>query len=155
MAQILVFSDSHGNLKEMIAATRAHKPDYIIHLGDYLEDAVTLQDGFPNIEVKMVPGNCDSATDRNRTEEQMISGRKVLFTHGHLYHVKSGLETLQAMGQERCADLLLFGHTHTAYYKQIGQMHMLNPGSIGKGERPSFAKVGISPREILCEHIYL
>ena len=34
MTKILVLSDSHGNLQNMIWAVKKEKPDRIIHLGD-------------------------------------------------------------------------------------------------------------------------
>ena len=57
--KILVLSDSHSALRFMREAVRAVKPDAIVHLGDYYDDARVLAEENPHIPVHMVPGNCD------------------------------------------------------------------------------------------------
>ena len=41
--KILVFSDSHSTLRHMRSYLDALKPDAVIHLGDYYDDAETLR----------------------------------------------------------------------------------------------------------------
>ncbi len=59
MKKILVLSDSHGNVNNMVTAVRNTHPDQIIHLGDCWVDAEKLHQQFPMIMMEQVPGNCD------------------------------------------------------------------------------------------------
>ena len=59
MKRILVLSDSHGNVNNMIYAVKETDPDMIIHLGDCWTDAARLKTKFPHIPMEQVPGNCD------------------------------------------------------------------------------------------------
>lgn len=43
MKRVLVLSDSHGNVNNMILAVRREMPEMIIHLGDCWADAEQLQ----------------------------------------------------------------------------------------------------------------
>ena len=58
MERILVLSDSHGNVDNMIEAVNNTEPDRIIHLGDCFADARKLHKKFPEIPMAQVPGNC-------------------------------------------------------------------------------------------------
>ena len=55
MKRVLVLSDSHGNLNNMIYAVKTVSPELIIHLGDCWADATLLQKKFPNIPMEQVP----------------------------------------------------------------------------------------------------
>ena len=59
MKRVLVLSDSHGNVNNMVHAVKETDPDMIIHLGDCWTDAVRLKKKFPEIPMEQVPGNCD------------------------------------------------------------------------------------------------
>ena len=52
-------------------------------------------------------------------------------THGHKHGVKSGLERLVADGLAAQAQVVLFGHTHSAVCCQIQGMWVVNPGTCG------------------------
>ena len=61
-------------------------------------------------------------------------------THGHIYGVDGGrLDSLVYAAQERGAKLALYGHTHRAWYEELGGVQTLNPGTAGKGRELSFA----------------
>ena len=64
MERILVLSDSHGNVDNMIEAVNNTEPDRIIHLGDCFADARKLHKKFPEIPMAQVPGNCDWDDDQ-------------------------------------------------------------------------------------------
>ena len=49
--KILVLSDSHSALRFMRSCVDAVKPDAIIHLGDYYDDAEALAEDYPNIRI--------------------------------------------------------------------------------------------------------
>ena len=59
MKRVLVLSDSHGNVGNMIRAVKREEPDMILHLGDCVVDADALRREFPHITMVNVPGNCD------------------------------------------------------------------------------------------------
>ncbi|MDD6480674.1 MAG: metallophosphoesterase [Lachnospiraceae bacterium] len=145
MKNILVLSDSHGNLNNMILAVRKENPDMIIHLGDCMGDAQNLKLKFPGIPMEQVPGNCD-CSQQLAERELLIEGKKILICHGHTYNVKAGYLNLAYAAQEREADAALFGHTHRVYYDKHNQVTYLNPGSIGApgyGTPPSYGMLYI------------
>ncbi len=47
MKRILVLSDSHGNVNNMVTAVGQLRPDMIIHLGDCWADAETAAPEIP------------------------------------------------------------------------------------------------------------
>ena len=145
---ILVLSDSHSR-REMIEETvlrQIKKPDAIIFLGDGLRDIISADIG--DIPIYSVAGNCDAGSvffDSSTPTEQnlLIGNKRIFFTHGHKYGVKSTLSPLLSEGVKRGADIILFGHTHMAaegiltpendYGIQTDKnVYVMNPGSIGE-----------------------
>ena len=57
--KILIFSDSHRALGTMYDAIEAARPDAVIHLGDHLEDAESMETVFSTVEFYPVPGHSD------------------------------------------------------------------------------------------------
>ena len=57
--KILVLSDSHAAIHFMRSCVEAIKPQAIVHLGDYYDDAEALKELYPQIPLHQVPGNCD------------------------------------------------------------------------------------------------
>lgn len=130
MKKILVLSDSHGYVNNMIEAVKRVKPDMILHLGDVLVDVKDLEGYFPKILVESVPGNCD-CTMASTERILEIEGKRILICHGHTYQVKSTYLNLQYAAMEKEVDVALFGHTHKAFYQNHNGVIMMNPGSIG------------------------
>jgi putative phosphoesterase len=164
---ILVISDSHGRREriEEALARQIKKPDAIIFLGDGLRDITSAEIG--DIPVYAVSGNCDMGgmfCDNAPTEQCLILGeKKIFFTHGHRYGVKSTLSPLISEAAERGARILLFGHTHAPFERILTKdneygikieepIYIMNPGSIG--EYPySFGSITVSQGgEILLSH---
>ena len=140
MKRILVLSDSHGNVNNMVLAVRNENPDMIIHLGDCWSDAAQLQKKFPHIPMEQVPGNCDCS---HEFEERilMIEGRRVFICHGHTMNVKASYLRLAMTAKAEGVDAALFGHTHCVYHDFYEGIVYLNPGSIGAppyGTPPSY-----------------
>ena len=48
MKKLLILSDSHRNIQNMVEAVEIEKPDMIIHLGDHYRDAMQLAARFPD-----------------------------------------------------------------------------------------------------------
>ncbi len=145
---ILVLSDSHSR-REMIeeaVGRQIKKPDAIIFLGDGLRDIISADIG--DIPIYSVAGNCDAGSvffDSSTPIEQnlLIGEKRIFFTHGHKYGVKSTLSPLLSEGVKRGADIILFGHTHMAAegvlapdndygIKTDRDVYIMNPGSIGE-----------------------
>lgn len=140
MKQILVLSDSHGNLNNMILAVKHAAPDLIIHLGDCWADAERLRMKFPGIPLEQVPGNCDCRQEFQE-RELLIEGKRIFICHGHTMNVKAGYMKLKYTAEERQVDAALFGHTHRVFYDNHNGIIYMNPGSIGApgyGVPPSY-----------------
>ena len=142
--KILVFSDSHRALGTMYDAIERLRPDAVLHLGDHLEDAASMESVFSGVDFYHVPGNCDFASREQDTLEFFAGPVKVFATHGHRYYVKSTMDSLLNAAHFSGAKLVLYGHTHIAHIDYPAGMTVVNPGSSGLGAEPSFAQIDIS-----------
>ena len=140
---ILVLSDSHGAVAPMVRAVELAKPDLILHLGDCWRDGEQLHARFPDIPLEQVPGNCDFRPGEPAERLLVLEGKRILLCHGHTYGVKTSLLAAGFAAEERQLDLFLFGHTHRPLVDRRGRTLFLNPGSIGRSPRPSYATVTI------------
>ena len=169
MAELLVFSDSHGRAEGMRRAYDAQirRPDLIVHLGDGAREFEALFD--PSVPTLSVRGNCDLFGVEDLPEERMTeeAGHRILLVHGHRFGVKGGLWALISHAVECGADIVLFGHTHcpTEYCIPAGEvirgvrlsrpLYLFNPGSIGKNEDglgPCFGTVTLRGNAVLFSH---
>lgn len=149
--RIVVFSDSHGNIRHCAEAIERIKDvDMIIHLGDILKDVEALELLYPNITIEYVAGNNEfrNTAPYNRVLE--IEGKKIFITHGHLYRVKYEYDTIVQKGKSLKADVILFGHTHEGYEAYKDGMFILNPGSISlpKWGKASYGVIEIQDGKI-------
>lgn len=132
--KILVLSDSHAGLSLMRRCVEKVEPAAIVHLGDYYDDGQIIAQEHPSISFYQVPGNCD----RNRgwipdpeIKIEKICGIWAYLTHGHRHSVKQGLYSLLADARAAKAQVVLFGHTHSAVCYEEDGMWVLNPGACG------------------------
>lgn len=140
--KVLVLSDSHGNLSNMIQAVEREAPGIIFHLGDCWRDGQRLHDRFPDLPFEQVPGNCDYLRGFQEAEKLLYLGEKrMLMCHGHTYSVKQSLLAAGLAAEEKELDLFLFGHTHKPLVDMRGKTLFLNPGSIGDYARPTYGIV--------------
>lgn len=132
---ILVLSDSHAALSFMRRCVDKIKPQAIIHLGDFYDDAQALQEDYSHIPFHIVPGNCDRYRCPIGAREMLcypVGGVRLLMTHGHNYHVKSGIGALTAEARRLGAGAALYGHTHVAdCHQEEDGLWVLNPGTCG------------------------
>ena len=142
MKKILVLSDSHGEIKNMLYAVKKTRPDMIIHLGDCASDANRLRELVPDIDIVNVPGNCDFS-DEEAEQILSIEGFRILICHGHTYAVKMSYLSLECGALEKEVDLVMFGHTHRVFYDNHNGLYMFNPGSIGSPGYGAPASYGI------------
>ena len=166
---ILVFSDSHGHGSRMLEAfsRQIKRPDAIVFLGDGLRDLSYCD--FGEVPIFAVSGNCDVFTfyGKGSADEEIVmtlGGKRIMMTHGDRYAVKNGLARLILAADQKGADIVLFGHTHTPFEKRLDAgasdygielkkpLHIFNPGSIG-GYDASFGSLEITKScEVLLAH---
>ena len=132
---ILVLSDSHSSLRFMRQCADTIRPDVLVHLGDYFDDAVVLKEEYPQILVYQVPGNCDRYRCPPGLPEilvENICGVRVYVTHGHRHQVKMSIGLLLKDARAAKADIVLYGHTHAAdCHREDDGLWVMNPGSCG------------------------
>lgn len=133
--KILVLSDSHASYSFMRLCIQKVKPQHVIHLGDFYEDAQVMQGENPHIRFHIVPGNCDKFRCDPNCPEIMcysIEGVRIYMTHGHRHNVKTSLFSLLFQARKENAQCVLFGHTHSPVCeRQEDGMWVINPGSCG------------------------
>ena len=152
--KILVLSDSHGKVGNMERAVEAESPRMILHLGDCWRDGEKLHDLFPRIPFHQVPGNCDFRPAEPAEQLLFLDDKRVLMCHGHTYGVKQSLLTAGYTAEEQNLDLFLFGHTHRPLWDFRRRTLFVNPGSIGRGPRPTCAVVELSEGQPIGGRIY-
>lgn len=155
--QLVIFSDAHGDRREMRAVLERVRPDAVLFLGDGLADfeAVTADLSCLVIAVR---GNCDGMRE-DIPEERIfeLHGCRILMLHGHTRYVKHGTDALTDYAREQGVDLVLYGHTHTPDDRYLSfeegekPLRLLNPGSIRGGAlgRPTFATVTLQQGQMI------
>lgn len=150
--RIVVTSDSHGRSSNVFDIIERHidNANLFISLGDCnsgddLENA-KLYFG-KKLFIREVCGNCDFRSTAANEDMITFSGKKIFYCHGHTYYVKHGYEMLFSEAKARGADIALFGHTHTPYYKFSDNIHLFNPGSATSGD---YGIIDITPGGIMC-----
>ncbi len=149
---ILVISDSHGRVGEIEKVIEAYpEVKHIFFLGDCVSDIEDCQYIYSDRTFHIAQGNCDGHTLFKSEDMITLYGKKIFFTHGHSYYVKQSMEKLYAAASARGADLVLYGHTHTAKTEYADGIYFVNPGSIGSGTLgyTSFALVDITEKGIM------
>jgi putative phosphoesterase len=146
-----VISDTHGNASKLEdVILQQPKADCFLHLGDGEWDVDEAKTEFPDRNFLDVAGNCDFASSLPIENELVICGKRIFYTHGHRYYVKSGNSRIISEAIKRRADILLFGHTHRAFTSYEDGLYILNPGSLGHPDngRPTYGIVDITPAGI-------
>lgn len=146
--KLLILSDSHGNLSNMIQAVEKESPRIILHLGDCWRDGECLQETYPSIPFHQVPGNCDFRPAEPTERLLFLEDKRVLICHGHTYGVKQSLLSVGYTAEEQNLDVFLFGHTHRPLVDRRGKTLFLNPGSIGDYRRPSYGIVTLQGEKL-------
>lgn len=141
--KLLILSDSHGRLDDMFSAAQKEAPDAIIHLGDHIEDARTLQRRLGELPFYMVRGNCDFQAAGDTRLFFPLEGQKIFITHGHEYGVKNGIHTLLEQGASLGADIVLYGHTHKHFVGSRHGMLVMNPGQLERNTPHTPASYGM------------
>ncbi len=149
--RILAVSDSHHDISALTHVLRSYasKVDLIAHLGDGVEDlqwaARKARVVLPRVEG--VRGNGDDP-EPDLWPRRLIgnSERPILLLHGHLEGVSDDLGRIIYAAQAAGAKLVLFGHTHRAFFEEYRGILAVNPGSISRPrgrDYPTFAVVDV------------
>ncbi|KGP73860.1 metallophosphoesterase [Pontibacillus yanchengensis] len=128
MPKVLIISDSHGLSDEVqkIKDRHSDEVDGMIHCGD---SELPFDDNAMD-QFQKVQGNCDM-DERYQEELDFTIGDLTFFvTHGHLFRVKSTLMPLSYRADELGAQVICFGHSHTAGVEMVDGKLFINPGSI-------------------------
>ena len=134
---VLVLSDSHGNVDNMIRAVERVQPHRVLHLGDCQRDLAALQALFPALPMEGVPGNCDWGSCGQPERLIELGGVRIFMLHGHTRNVKNSPMAAMYAAKEYGAQVLLFGHTHVPLVDNDGSLLTLNPGAAGDHLRPT------------------
>jgi putative phosphoesterase len=125
--------------------------DLVIHLGDYVRDAMKFEEMHENIRHEYVPGNNDWIKETTPDRVLLLEGKRIFVTHGHHYNVKMTFSRLISKGKSENADAVFFGHTHIPHMQYTDGILLLNPGSAGLyngAEKPTYCLVEIKDGEI-------
>ena len=128
--KIGVVSDTHSLLIPPEVINGLNKTDMIIHAGDFctVKDVET----FSRLkDFKGVYGNMDGADVRKilpRREILEIEGVTIGIFHGEGPR-ESILDAVHNAFKDRKLDVVVFGHSHQPFNKQIGGTLYFNPGS--------------------------
>lgn len=147
--RLLVFSDSHGTRSVVEKALDDHpEAAHVFFLGDGLRQMEETAALYTGRVYHMVAGNCDWGAAQKTLELLTLEGRRIFYTHGHLYHVKYGLGELLTAGRGRSADIILYGHTHAAYTAYDEGVYIMNPGA-ARSVGGSYGIVDITPAGVV------
>ncbi len=145
---LAVFSDSHGKVRPMADAVAKYHPDCVLFLGDGVRDAERVRRDFPETRFIILRGNCDRDPSYEDRAVLKLEGVGIYAAHGHEHGVKYGLDKL--CNSVWCSGSLLgfYGHTHRPRLEDVRGMQIMNPGSIGSADHPTFGLVRIEDGKI-------
>ena len=136
--KILVVSDSHGNIGNILTAIDREQPDVLIHLGDGLPDLADIK--FSG-QIYAARGNCD-LNGKIKTMGKVEHNKKIiLYLHGHEFDVSKGYEKLVNFATAQGADIVLFGHTHRPDYFTRNGIVFVNPGAMKDRQSGTYATI--------------
>ncbi len=130
--------------------------DLILHAGDFVcIDVMTALEEFAPVEA--VAGNMDPYEISSRLETKRVvsaGGMKIGMMHG--WGPPAGLEK-KIRKHFDDVDLIVFGHTHYPFDKEVAGVHMFNPGSPTDRRWAPSHSIGIIEvdKELKTSHVQL
>ncbi len=141
--KIIAFSDFHGNLAAFVSAASIvakEKPDKTVLCGDLLGGINDQPEQIKQILQEMdttlylIRGNNDRPVHEQLLgvglEDNFVTyafGRTLFFTHGDRYNAYRMPPVLLRQG-----DVLIHGHTHIGFIRNVGGVLVANVGSMGQ-----------------------
>lgn len=126
--KLVLLSDTHGYIGEVLDYLKENKPNLLIHCGDYSSDAREIST-LLGLRYYCVRGNNDYEPQIPFKRILDIEGYKIYLTHGHKEGIYGGKEILYQKAREASCNLVFFGHTHVYCDIDLGGLRFLNPGS--------------------------
>jgi len=150
---ITVFSDLHGDSDKYMEEA-FQTSDYVFFLGDGLQRIMGFEYEYPQKFI-FVRGNCDLWDDTPTKRVIDLDGVRILVTHGHEQHVKTGILWLLHEAKAEDINIVLFGHTHQALVEEADGVLFVNPGSASRqyGGSATAAKITIENGRYFAEII--
>ena len=128
--RVLIISDTHRRNENLFKILdRIEKPDMIVHCGDVEGSEYTISE-CARCPVEMVAGNNDFFSDLPREREFYVGDYRVWLTHGHMYYVSMGNETIKQEAAAKGVDIVMYGHTHRPVIDTEDDVIAINPGSL-------------------------
>lgn len=126
--KLLITSDVHSDSSSLLRVIKKHKDvDYHLNAGDMCLDMNRME----RYHIVSVKGNNDFGSDLPYFRVLDLDGLKILLTHGHLEHVKFGIERLKLKAKLHNVNICIFGHTHQRYMMMEDDILFINPGALG------------------------
>ncbi len=159
--KFLVTSDIHGNRQLLERIVKENSGfDGLFFLGDGLTEFKHVMSKYPDIKTFSIPGNCDIGNFGREGAHSIaeIEGFRIFYSHGDTYSVKIGFSEICSAAHRHDADIVLFGHTHIPCNVMLSNLHLFNPGALGRaleefsygiielqqGKKPQFKHVIVS-----------
>lgn len=158
--KVAIVADTHRHkraIDKVVRVLQAEAPDRILHLGDNVEDAVTLS-ALLGQEVLTVAGNTDYSFSDPDERVLKLGGHTLYMVHGHFHQVKGSLAPLARAARGKGADIALYGHTHVALETEQGGVRIFNPGSAAlprEGQKPSLGMLELQEAEVTFRLVHL
>lgn len=156
--RLLVISDTHGRIEKAEEIILKQGPfDWVIHLGDYYDDARHLE-MRTGAEVIGVKGNMDGGYSREDYRILPTDFGQILLVHGHMEKVKQGVMNLLYRAEELGCKAAFFGHTHVPMFEEMYGIYLLNPGSLTLphlSAQGSYAVVDIGEGNLEASILYI
>ena len=144
MYRILVFSDSHGEVSDILRTIENIRDvDAVIHAGDISTDEIFIEKHIGSIPFYGVRGNNDLYSPYPYSREELLCGKKIFITHGHKYSVKSGHGVLYNLIDDNKYDIVIYGHTHVSVVENYNDCLIINPGAVRAYCSGSYAVIEI------------
>lgn len=158
--RIVVFSDTHGNYSAMHKIFKRNgDAGLFVFLGDGEPELERLRIQYIDSNIVSVAGNCDTCSAKPVSSVYDIGGgKKIFFTHGHKWGVRSSVDRLFFKAKEEGCSFAFFGHTHCRYAEMRDGILILNPGSAGcprDGKPASYAWVDVTDKGVVWNHVDL
>lgn len=150
--RILVISDSHAVTRNIDYCLQAHpEAKHVFFLGDNTRDIENIKVYHPDRIFHIVHGNCDYGSIYPSVDTIILGGKKIVYTHGHNFSVKSSTAVLLGKAKAAGADIVLYGHTHIANIRYEDGVYLVNPGSIAHSREGnnSYAVIDIEENGIM------
>jgi len=154
--KLLVISDTHGSVNMLTTvfkwAAEKKPPDDSICAAAFLGDGI--EDLYPAMRAAgfscnwaIVKGNNDFYVKEAESAVFDFVNYRFFICHGHRYSLYGGYHSLVTAAKANGANAVLSGHTHIPIQKTVEDIHLINPGSVG---RPR-SRIGSTFAVIECE----